>query len=326
MTDFRQNASPTGDTFIHYLFASPGNERILLSFVNAVLDNAGRPPVMKTEVRNPFNPKTFVTDKSSIIDIKAVADNNHSFVIEFQVLAHKAFANRMLYYWARTYAGQIRHSEEYEKLNPVISIIVTRFLMFPELEKLHNTFWITAQDVPEVPLTDNLQIYTLELVAEKLGQLPAMKEPLRQWLEFFQYSDTKSEEEMRFLLENSDPVVRDAYDEYRRFNQSEELRMLEENREKSQLDFNSYIGDARREGEAKGKAEGIVEGEAKGKVKGKAEGKAETLLKILTKRFSSVPEPLEARICAITDPAYLDKLIDFVLDCESLEAFSEALR
>ena len=89
--------------------------------------------------------------------------------------------------------------------------------------------------------------------------------------------------------------------------------MLEEAREKAQLDFNSYMGDARREGKAEGKAEG------------KVEGKAETLLNILAKRFQTVPEPLETRILAITDLAQLDKFINFALDCESLEAFSEVM-
>ena len=102
MTEERPNANPTGDTFIHYLFASPGHEHILLSFVNAVLDDAGLEPMKETRVENPFNPKTFAEDKSSIIDIKASTENNHTYVIEFQVARHEAFDNRMLYYWART--------------------------------------------------------------------------------------------------------------------------------------------------------------------------------------------------------------------------------
>ena len=184
---------------------------------------------------------------------------------------------------------------------PVISIVVTRFLMFEPLEKLHNTFWITAQDAPDVVLTDNLQIHTLELTAEKLGQLPTICEKLRYWLLFFHYADKKSEEEMIFLLQSSDPGPRDAYDKYLRFNQSKELRVLDEAREKSMRDQNSLLRGAERR------------------------GRAETLLRILTKRFSSVPESLRARIHTVTDLEHLEKLVDFALDCESLEAFSEML-
>ena len=32
------------DTFVHFLFGSPGNEPILLHFLNAVPENDGQPP------------------------------------------------------------------------------------------------------------------------------------------------------------------------------------------------------------------------------------------------------------------------------------------
>ena len=98
MTDSQPKISPTADTFIHYLFASPENERILLAFINAVRENVGQPPVKETHVQNPFNPKKFAAEKLSIIDIKAVTENNHTFVIEFQVARQSAFARRALYY------------------------------------------------------------------------------------------------------------------------------------------------------------------------------------------------------------------------------------
>ena len=158
-------------------------------------------------------------------------------------------------------------------------------------------------------MTDNLQIHTMELVTEKLGQLPTLKEPLRRWMEFFHYSDKKSEAEMKFLLRNSSPEVGEAYGEYLRFNESEELRMLDEIREKYWHDYTSDVSGARREGEAKGNME----------------GRAKILLNILAKRFQAVPESLAARILAATDLAHLEKLADFALDCESLDAFSEML-
>ena len=123
MLDHEQNRttgiSATADTFVHYLFASPGNEGILCSFVNAVQDNAGLPMVKETRVLNPFNPKTFLTDKRSIIDIKAVAKDDRIFVIEFQVAEHAAFVNRVLYYWSKTYCGQLKEGDAYGELNPV---------------------------------------------------------------------------------------------------------------------------------------------------------------------------------------------------------------
>jgi predicted transposase YdaD len=70
---------------------------------------------------------------------------------------------------------------------------------------------------------------------------------------------------------------------------------------------------------AQEREQGRVEGEALGKAKGKAEGKAETLLRLLDRRFHSVPEPYHAQVLA-ADVEQLDTWIDAVLDAESIDA------
>ena len=316
MPDPRPKISATSDVFVHDLFASPGNEHILLSFVNAVQENAGQPPVKETKVLNPFNPKTFAADKRSIIDIKAVAHNDRTFVIEFQVGKHTAFVNRTLYLCAKTYCLQLNEGDDYELLLPVITIILTRFLLFQELKKLHNTFWLTAQDDPEFVLTKDMQFHTLELVQSKLAQLPTIKKPLRHWLEFFYHSDKKSEAEMKTLLPANQvaPEIEEAYQAYLRFTQNEELRRLADERLIANLDFNTQMRAAQREGHAKGRAEEAFEREAK------------AVIRTLTKRFQSVPQSLEERIHAITDLQRLEKLADFAFDCKTLDEFGESLK
>ena len=85
------------DTFVHYLFGTPGHEPILLDFLNAVLENDGQQPVQSVEMRNPFNPATFVTDKFTILDIKATDMRGDIFAVEFQTSERAAFAKRMTY-------------------------------------------------------------------------------------------------------------------------------------------------------------------------------------------------------------------------------------
>lgn len=62
---------PTSDIFIHYLLGSEHNKELLLSFINAVLENAGPKQVTAVEILNPFNIKMYPDDKLSIVDIKA---------------------------------------------------------------------------------------------------------------------------------------------------------------------------------------------------------------------------------------------------------------
>ncbi|MFA5518683.1 MAG: PD-(D/E)XK nuclease family transposase [Spirochaetota bacterium] len=61
----------TSDIFIHYLFGSESNKDLLLSFINAVLEDADMPLISTVEIKNPFNLKKYHYDKLSIIDIKA---------------------------------------------------------------------------------------------------------------------------------------------------------------------------------------------------------------------------------------------------------------
>ena len=259
-----------------------------------------------------------MADKRSIIDIKAVANNDWKFVIEFQVAEHIAFVNRALYYWSKTYSSQLKEGESYDRLSPVVMMILTRFLLFKELEGLHNTFGITAWNHPEFMLTGDLQIHTLELAKEKLGSFDMIREPLRKWLEFFYYADKKSEADMKILLKDTDSALQQAYDKYVRFTQDEELRQLEDARQMYLHDFNTAIDHAKNEGLVEGKAEGLVEGIEKERI--------ESLLRILTKRFNDVPQTVVEKLHNINDLDRLAKLTDMSLDCGTIEEFETALK
>ena len=70
-----------------------------------------------------------------------------------------------------------------------------------------------------------------------------------------------------------------------------------------------------REGEARGKAVGLAEG--------KAEGKAETLLRLLERRFGTVPESARVRVTH-GSAAQIDAWLDALLDAHSLPAVFDA--
>ena len=86
------------DTFVHFLFGAPSNESILLHFLNAVLESDGQSDAKSVEIRNPFNPATFVTDKYTILDVKATDERGDIFVVEFQTSERGTFAGRMTCY------------------------------------------------------------------------------------------------------------------------------------------------------------------------------------------------------------------------------------
>ena len=97
------------DTFVHFLFGTPGNEPLLLHFLNSVLESDGQLPTASVEVRNPFNPATFATEKWTILDVKATDERGAIFMVEFQTSERQAFADRMTYYGCRSFGGQHGH-------------------------------------------------------------------------------------------------------------------------------------------------------------------------------------------------------------------------
>jgi predicted transposase/invertase (TIGR01784 family) len=220
--------------------------------VNALLAYVGETLVREMQVLNPFNPKTFLTDKRSIIDIKAVATDDRQFVIEFQTSWYDSFVKRLLYNWAKTLCLQLSEGKHYRSLLPVVEIAMLNYTIFDELPDLLNLFCIVAKSNPSYVLSNDFQLYTLEFVDKKIDQISLYPRPLRDWMIFFWYSDKKTEAEMKMLLKDSDSMVQSSYDKYRFFIQDEDLRLLEMMRQQAVYDRASELDYATRKGREEG--------------------------------------------------------------------------
>ncbi len=88
---------PWADIFIRYLFGRPANEKLLLSFTNAVLEDSGIPTIVTLEIKNPFNLADEMLAKESILDIKATDEHGAIYDIEVQSGGNAIFRNRSLW-------------------------------------------------------------------------------------------------------------------------------------------------------------------------------------------------------------------------------------
>ncbi len=75
----------------------------------------------------------------------------------------------------------------------------------------------------------------------------------------------------------------------------------------------------RDEGRKKGLAEGLEEGLRKGEQRGEKRGRQEALLRVLARRFGSIPKAMRARV-ALADTADLDGWLDRSIDATTLDA------
>jgi len=264
---------PTTDLFIASLWSAPKNEPILRSLLSGVMTDIGQPPIVKATVLNPFNIQDFPVNKQIKLDVRVEDETKAIYNIEVQTAPHPGFFNRILYYWAKVYSGQLKRGEGYEKLHPVRSIVITEFPVFPNLKELHTVFDCRSRENPAVMLSDHMQIHVLRLGDFERNtslSLEQLSLDLQRWIQFWAFGLNEREDKMSAMLEDSPPVL-EAYKEFQRFSSDKAaqdwLRWRERFLDEQQLDLTDAWEKGLSEGEAKGRKAGLSEGELKGEVK-----------------------------------------------------------
>ena len=300
----------TSDLFIATLFSAPKNEPILCDLINAVLENSGGTLIKTATVLNPFNVKEYVLGKQIVLDVRVGDEFGRFYNIEIQTTPHAAFAERVVYGWADTFAAQLHAGDKYKKLNPVFCIIITEFNFLPEAEGVHLVFELRELSNPNILLSNCLQIHVLrlhDLLRGRRDVLTGVSPKLQRWASFFAFGGKVEEEKMSVLVEN-DPLIMGAVGELQHFAMDPKQRELERSHKLWMLDYYSGLEAALEEGIAKGRAE----------------DKAEMILRTLSRK-GELPPQVCSKINSITDITKLDRLIDVALDCGSLDEFAKNL-
>ncbi|MBN2533531.1 MAG: PD-(D/E)XK nuclease family transposase [Spirochaetales bacterium] len=258
---------PTSDIFFRYLFGSEKNKKLLLSFINSVMEDVNFPILSSLEIKNPFNLKTITFEKESILDIKALDESGRQYDIEVQSTGDESFKARSLYYWAKLYASQLGENEFYKTLKPTICINILDFNLLANIPGPHNCFMLHEIKNPEFVLTDHLMIHFLEL--PKLD-ITLYNTKIQRWLVYLK-SEGKEEDIMTILI-REDKEIEEAHKICKKFTRDEEMLELYEARQKFKRDFNSIMAAKIEEAEKKGKLDGKLENQLDTAKKMKMEG------------------------------------------------------
>ncbi len=304
------------DIFVKYLLGSEKNKSLLISFINAVLEDSDFKKIVSVEIKNPFTIKNFKIDKESILDIKAADETGRQYDIEVQLAGDESFKWRSLYYWSRIYSSQLKEKESYTKLNPVICINVLDFDLLDEKEGIHKCFLLRELKNPDYILTDHIILHFLELtkLSEKIED-----DKLKKWLLFLKY-EGKREDLMEILIKEDKDIAK-AHEEYKHFSEDEKLRDLYESRLMWQRDYYTAMETAREEGIVKGIQKGREEGREEGEIK-KSQS---AIIRLLSKKFGISRED-EEFIKTINDIEKLDNAIDEILFAKNKEAILDILK
>ncbi|QDQ26309.1 Rpn family recombination-promoting nuclease/putative transposase [Chitinimonas arctica] len=264
--------SPRVDIAFKKLFGVEENKDLLISLVNAIVDEADQ--ITDVTLLNPYNSSNFWRDKISILDLKAKGNNGQLLNIEIQVNDVADYDKRALYYWAKLYTDQLGEGAGYDRLAKAIGIHILNFNSIPGVEGYHNVFRIRKDD-GKLHYFQDLELHTIELkkftsdAEEGIADIVAkIKEPLDRWVAFLTRHDLMNKDHLPSSLNS--PAIRRALNvlEYMSFGKDE--REAYEGRLKW---LRTEAGALKKHGTEK-----FEEGKLEGKLEGKIEV-AKALLK-----------------------------------------------
>ena len=296
--------NPKVDYAFKKIFGSHQSEKILISFLNAIIYD-GEKIIESLTIVNPFNPGQIISFKDTYLDVKAVLVDGSIVVIEMQVARMTAFNKRVAYNLAKAYANQLDKGEKYPLLNPAIAVTITDFILFKTTDDAINKFVFQEETKKLECLDKELRLIFVELPKFKktLSELQGLKD---KWIYFL-----KEAASLDGIPESLGEVVEieQALNIANFINMSPEELEVVENRGIAMQDERGRIAYAEQLGEARG----IVKGETKGRL-----SQTIALVKVLiTQRFGEVSEGISNQIEDLP-MADLEDLVQVFLSFNSL--------
>ena len=283
--------NPKVDYAFQKIFGSHQSEKILISFLNAIIYD-GEKIIESLTIVNPFNPGQIISFKDTYLDVKAVLVDGSIVVIEMQVARMTAFNKRVAYNLAKAYANQLDKGEKYPLLNPAIAVTITDFILFKTTDDAINKFVFQEETKKLECLDKELRLIFVELPKFKktLSELQGLKD---KWIYFL-----KEAASLDGIPESLGEVVEieQALNIANFINMSPEELEVVENRGIAMQDERGRIAYAEQLGVAKGEAIGIVKGEAIGETKGRLSQTIALVKVLITQRFGEVSEEISNQI------------------------------
>jgi predicted transposase/invertase (TIGR01784 family) len=288
---------PTLDVVFKLLFAAPEAHECLCSLLNAVL----RPPspITRAEVLNPHLPKRKISDRGVVLDIHVHLADGRQVDIEMQASSRPGTCDRALYYGSRMIAGQLRPSQQFEDLRPVVVIFFLAHRIL-DAKRLVSTFRMREMH-DGTELSQALEVHLVELSKGRHFRQEEASVELQQWVQFLKPRNRRERE----AAVKANTAVNTANKRLKELEANPKVQQIVAMREKALVGLALDRAAERRLGRA--------EGEAK--------GKAEAVVSVLAARQIDVPARLRAAILGCRDLAQLDAWLALTATCESAEAF-----
>ncbi len=239
--------SPKLDIVFQALFGDVGSEKITGRFLRSIL----KQEVSEVDLSQNIVLRREQEDKLGILDIIAKVNEKEYCNIEMQLVDTGEIRERILYYWSKIYARQLKKGQKYRELEKTIVILIANFeIKGLEDLKYHTEWKIMDKETQKVILTDKFELRIIELPKIKEEE----QEELIDWLLFLE--NPQSERVKTKMEENEE--LKEAVEKLEGMSEDDYMQRIADLREKAILDYNSGMDTALRKG--------IAEGEKKAKL------------------------------------------------------------
>lgn len=198
--------NPRIDFAFKKLFGSEENKDILISLINAIV--SAEDQVADLQLENPYNQKEHLSDRGSILDIKATDQAGRQYNIEMQITDQVYYNQRALYYWSKLYSSQLQSGNCFSDLKKTISINILNFNYFNSEPDYHNVFKILSVKSHKSYFED-LELHFIELNKFDSDLNHHIKTTLDRWSKFLNrasYFDDKLPEDLSI-----EPAIEKAF-------------------------------------------------------------------------------------------------------------------
>ncbi|MEG1254404.1 Rpn family recombination-promoting nuclease/putative transposase [Clostridium sp.] len=257
---------PKNDVVFQKLFGVKGNEKILISFLNSILEPSGNGKIKSLNLEEKeLNTSLIASEKLSILDINVTTETNVHINVEIQLINQYNMIKRTIFYLSKMILKQLVKGDNYTKLNKTITVNILDFNYIKD-SKFHSSYHL-YEDITKKLLSDIVEIHFIEL--EKFRKCEKdYNNKLHRWLSFLINPEGKEIDG----LKKEDSEIKEAMDVLYEISGDKDVIQLAELRDKAIRDEKSRLEGAREEGRE--------EGMEKGMEKGKLES-AKSLLDIL---------------------------------------------
>lgn len=226
--------------------------------------------------------REYPDEKLGRLDLKTKFEDGTICQIEMQLANQNNLIERILYYWSKTYSGQLKRGDSFSKLEKTIGIIITDFEIkeMKGIERLDNKWQIMETGEQRKILTNKLELRIIEIPKARRIIEKEKQNRIAQWMMFLDNPNTKGVQE---IMEENKEVKKAASILYE-MSEDEKLQRLAELKEKYIMDEiarTEMVEEAQRKLEESKKA---VEEEKK---------KTEEIVKKLKEKKMSVEEIVE---------------------------------